>query len=236
MTTPLYKGKTKDVYADGPETLRLVFTDRVTRNDAGEVDPGGNNVSETLLPGTGRACLSMTALVFAELKKRGFPTHMVSYDLEASTMVVRKAEALGAGLEWVARWVGTGSFVRRFKNVPGVRDGMRFPSLVTEITIKDDAGGDPMIDPSAVVALGILSQTDMDRLRELNYKTMQAIHALFEANGLDLWDIKIEWGKDATTGELLLIDEVSANGCRAFDKATGAKVAGAALSQRFCAK
>ncbi len=229
----LYRGKTKDVYEDGPETVRLVFTDRVTENLQGEVDPGGNQVSEKLLPGTGLACLTMTAVAFAELAKQGFPTHMVSYDTASCSMIVRKAKTLGSGLEWVARWVGTGSFVRRFKNVPGVSDGMRFSSLVTEITIKDDAGQDPMIDPSAVVALGILSQAEMDGLSDMNRKTMQAIHALFKAKGLDLWDIKIEWGRDATTGKLMLIDEVSANGCRAFDAATGKKVAGAELSKRF---
>ncbi len=229
----LYRGKTKDVYEDGPETARLVFTDRVTENLQGEVDPGGNQVSEKLLPGTGLACLTMTAAAFAELAGQGFPTHMVSYDVATCSMIVRKAQTLGSGLEWVARWVGTGSFVRRFKSVPGVHDGMRFPSLVTEITIKDDAGQDPMIDASAVVALGILSRTEMDELSALNRKAMQAIHALFKAKGLDLWDIKIEWGRDATTGGLMLIDEVSANGCRAFDLATGKKVAGAELSQRF---
>lgn len=229
----LHKGKTKDVYEDGPNTLRLVFTDRVTRNDAGEVDPGGNQVSESLLPGTGLACLSMTALAFEELARQGFPTHMVSYDLPSLSMVVRKALPLGSGLEWVARWVGTGSFIRRFKNVPGVKDGMRFPSLVTEITIKDDAASDPMISPSGVVGLGILSRAEMDALQEVNRNTMEAVRALFDRKGLDLWDIKIEWGKDAQTGQLMLIDEISPNGCRAFDKVTGAKVVGAELSQRF---
>ncbi len=233
--TLLHKGKTKDVYADGPNTLRLVFTDRVTLNDAGEVDPGGNHMSDSLLPGTGRACLSMTAPVFAALAKRGFPTHMVSYDMDTLSMVVRKAKTLGTGLEWVARWVGTGSFVRRFKKLPGVQDGMRFPSLVTEITIKDDEGGDPMIDPSALVALGILSSSEMAALMELNRNVMQVIHEMFKAKGLDLWDIKVEWGRDEQTGRLMLIDEISANGCRAYDIATGKKVAGAELSARFLA-
>lgn len=231
--TLLYRGKTKDVYEDGPETVRLVFTDRVTENLDGEVDPGGNQVSEKLLPGTGLACLTMTAVAFEELAKQGFPTHMVSYDTASCTMIVRKAKTLGSGLEWVTRWVATGSFVRRFKKVPGVVDGLRFPSLVTEITIKDDEGQDPMIDPSAVVALGILTQTEMDETIALNRKVMQAIHESFKARGLDLWDIKAEWGRDATTGKLMVIDELSANGCRAYDLTTGKKVAGAELSARF---
>ena len=62
---------------------------------------------------------------------------------------------------------------------------------------------------------------------------MLLIHGLFLEHDLDLWDIKIEWGKDAETGEFLLIDEVSANGCRAFDLASGKRVEGEALSGRF---
>ena len=51
--------------------------------------------------------------------------------------------------------------------------------------------------------------------------------------GLDLWDIKIEWGRDAETGKLMLIDEVSANGCRAYDMSGKNKIAGTALSDCF---
>ena len=231
--TLLHKGKTKDVHEHGKHTLRLVFTDRVTKNDAGEVDPGGNNLSEDGAPGQGKACLSMTAVIFEHLAKHGVPTHMVSHNLTDLSMFVRKATVFGSGLEWVCRWVGTGSFVRRYKNLPGVVNGMKFPNPVMEITIKDDEGSDPMIVPSAILALELMTKTELDELLALNKKAMLLIHGLFLEKDLDLWDIKIEWGKDAETGELLLIDEVSANGCRAFDLATGKRVEGEDLSGRF---
>lgn len=59
----LQRGKTKDVYSHGDYTLELKFTDRVTLNDQGEVDPGGNNVSDSLATGQGFACLSMTTTI-----------------------------------------------------------------------------------------------------------------------------------------------------------------------------
>ena len=229
----LRKGKTKDVYELSDNLLKLVFTDRVTINEAGQVDPGGNEVSDQQLPGTGRACLKMTSLIFKQLADLGIKTHMVSFDLDKNSMDVKKAAALGNGLEWVARWVGTGSFVRRYKNLPGVVNGMKFPNPVMEITIKDDEGSDPMIVPSAILALELMAKTELDELLALNKKAMLLIHGLFLEKDLDLWDIKIEWGKDAETGELLLIDEVSANGCRAFDLATGKRVEGEDLSGRF---
>ncbi len=231
--TLLQKGKTKDVHAHGEYTLRLVFTDRVTKNEAGEVDPGGNFVSEDGAPGQGWACLTMTTTIFKRLAENGIPTHMVSFDLSDLSMVARKAKVFGSGLEWVCRWVGTGSFIRRYRNVPGVKDGMRFVEPVMEITIKDDATGDPLIVPSAVAALGIITAERLSDLIALNTKTMALIHEIFRERGLDLWDIKIEWGKDAETGAFLLIDEVSANSCRAFDAATGARVLGLDLAARF---
>ena len=229
----LQKGKTKDVYAHGEHTLELKFTDRVTMNDQGQIDPGGNNRADVTAPGQGRACLAMTSAVFEYLAENGIPTHMVSYDLDNLSMIVRKAKVFGPGLEWVCRWVGTGSFVRRYKNLPGVVNGMKFVSPIMEITIKDDAGDDPMIVPSAILALELMNKNELDELLALNKKAMLLIHGLFLEKDLDLWDIKIEWGKDAETGELLLIDEVSANGCRAFDLASGKRVEGEDLSKRF---
>ena len=126
----LQRGKTKDVYSHGDYTLELKFTDRVTKNDKGEVDPGGNNVSDSLLDGQGFACLSMTSTIFKYLADNGVPTHMVSSDLDNMSMIVRKAVTFKPGLEWVCRWRGTGSFIRRYKTVPGAKDGMVFDTPV----------------------------------------------------------------------------------------------------------
>lgn len=229
----VYRGKTKDVYEDGPDTLRLIFTDRVTKNDAGEIDPGGNIVAEETAPGQGEACLLMSSTIFNELnEKKIVRIHMVSCDLAALSMTVSKARMFTPGLEWVARWVCTGSFLRRYGMVPGIHDGMRLATPVFEITLKDDAAGDPPIVPAALVALGIVEAKAMDRLVESNAKTMQAIQEMFAARGLDLWDIKIEWGLDED-GNPVLIDEISPGCCRAFNAGTKDRVKGAALAERF---
>ncbi|MDR2891943.1 MAG: phosphoribosylaminoimidazolesuccinocarboxamide synthase [Deltaproteobacteria bacterium] len=229
----VYRGKTKDVYECDANSLRLVFTDRVTKNDAGEIDPGGNNLAEETVPDQGKACLLMSSAIFSEInEKKIAPTHMISYDLDALSMQVRKAKMFTPGLEWVARWVCTGSFMRRYKMVPGVADGLRLPNPVFEITLKDDAAGDPPIVPSALVALGIVSKKNMDALLGLNEAVMQAIHGMFAARGLDLWDIKIEWGLDQD-GNPLLIDEVSPGCCRAFKAGTRERVSGLELAEKF---
>ena len=229
----VYRGKTKDVYELGQDTLHLVFTDRVTKNDAGEIDPGGNTLAEETVSGQGEACLVMTSAIFNEINaKKIAPTHMVSFDLPSLSMDVRKARLFTPGLEWVGRWVCTGSFFRRYSMVPGIADGMALRCPVFEITLKDDAAGDPPIVPSALVALGIVDNVVMDKLLAFNQEVMAAIRGMFTARGLDLWDIKIEWGLDGK-GEPILIDEISPGCCRAFKAGTRERVLGSDLAKYF---
>ena len=229
----VYRGKTKDVYELDQDSLRLVFTDRVTKNDAGEIDPGGNNLAEETVPGQGEACLLMTSAIFEEIAAKNIAkTHMLAYDLKELSMDVIKAGMFTPGLEWVARWVGTGSFLRRYKMVPGIKDGMLLPNPVFEVTLKDDAAGDPPIIPAALTALGVIRPEIMDGLWERNQKVMQAIREMFAARGLDLWDIKIEWGLDQN-GQPILIDEVSPGCCRAFKAGTTERVQGLELAEKF---
>lgn len=229
----VYRGKTKDVYERDANAMRLVFTDRVTKNDAGEIDPGGNTLAEETLPGQGEACLIMSSAIFSELAEKNIArTHMLSFDHAALSMDVLRARLFSPGLEWVARWVCTGSFLRRYGMVPGIKDGMLLPVPVFEITLKDDAAGDPLIVPSALVALGIVQKDIMDDLLVKNAAAMDAIRAMFTARGLDLWDIKIEWGLDEK-GQPLIIDEISPGCCRAFKAGTCERVAGLELANLF---
>lgn len=229
----VYRGKTKDVYERDANSLHLVFTDRVTKNNAGEIDPGGNILAEETVPGQGEACLLMSSAIFREMSdKKIARTHMLDYDLPALSMDVIRAKMFNPGLEWIARWVCTGSFLRRYSMVPGVKDGMFLPSPVFEITIKDDNAGDPLIVPSSLVALGIVDARIMDDLLNRNAAVMEAIQAMFTARGLDLWDIKIEWGL-TEQGEPIIIDEISPGCCRAFKAGTRERVAGLELAEMF---
>lgn len=229
----VYRGKTKDVYERDAQSLRLVFTDRVTKNDAGEIDPGGNTLAEETVPGQAEACLLMSAAIFSEISEKNIArTHMLACDMQALSMDVLRAQMFTPGLEWVARWVCTGSFLRRYSMVPGVRDGLFLPSPVFEITLKDDAAGDPLIVPSALVALGIVKGGIMDDLLSRNAAVMETVRGMFAARGLDLWDIKIEWGLD-DQGRPVIIDEISPGCCRAFKAGTGERVAGLELAERF---
>ena len=73
---------------------------------------------------------------------------------------------------------------------------------------------------------------EMDELLAKNAAVMEAIRAMFTARGLDLWDIKIEWGL-TEQGQPLIIDEISPGCCRAFKAGTRQRVAGLELAELF---
>jgi phosphoribosylaminoimidazole-succinocarboxamide synthase len=112
------------------------------------------------------------------------------------------------------------------------RDGFRLPSPVWEITLKDDSAGDPLIAPSAITALGLMDSATLEDLWAANDQVMRALHDMFSARGLDLWDIKIEWGLDEN-GRPLLIDEISPGCCRAFKKGSRERAVGLELAEYF---
>ena len=88
------------------------------------------------------------------------------------------------------------------------------------------------IVPSALVALGIVDGAIMDEMLDRNAAVMDAVRAMFTARGLDLWDIKIEWGMDEQ-GRPMIIDEISPGCCRAFKAGTRERVAGRELAELF---
>ena len=94
-------GKTKAVYDAGDENVLLKFKDDVT--GIGDViDPGGNVVVGKI-EGKGNASLRLSKYFFEILKNEGVCTHYIKADLIENTMLVKKAETFGDGLEFICR-------------------------------------------------------------------------------------------------------------------------------------
>src|SRR5699024_9627814 len=84
-----------------------------------------------------------------------------------------------------------------------------------EITVKDDAAGDPPISKEALVMLGVTTQEEAETLYSLTRKISDEIKDILAEKGLDLYDIKLEFGKDED-GNIMLIDEVSGGNMRVY--------------------
>ncbi|WP_040225506.1 phosphoribosylaminoimidazolesuccinocarboxamide synthase [Bhargavaea cecembensis] len=207
----LYKGKTKDVYQLEDGNLRLAFKDDVTGED-GVFDPGANTVGLTI-EGAGKAGLRMTEYFFGKLAEAGVPTHFVEADVDGATMTVRKADVFGKGLEVICRFRAVGSFLRRYGAYAA--EGQPLDAFV-EVTLKDDERNDPPISKDALVQLGLLEAAEYDTLEQLTKEIASIVKDDFDRRGLDLYDIKLEFGRDSRTGEILLIDEISGGNMRVF--------------------
>ena len=207
----IYKGKTKDVYkADGNHVL-LKFKDDVTGED-GVFDPGANTVGLTI-EGAGQSGLRMTKFFFDTLAEKGIPTHYVAADIDAVTMTVKSANMFGKGLEVICRYRAVGSFLRRYGAY--CEDGQALDAFV-EVTLKDDDRNDPPITQDALAQLGILTAEEYVTLEALTKQISGVVKDELAAKGLELYDIKLEFGRDGVTGDVMLIDEISGGNMRVY--------------------
>ena len=211
----LYKGKTKDVYGLENGNVLLKFKDDCTGKD-GVFDPGENSVGLTI-DGIGKANLETSVYYFEMLKKAGVKTHYVSADIENATMEVLPAECFGkelggGGLEVICRLVATGSFIRRYGEY--IKDGTPLEGGYVEGTFKHDAKGDPLVTGEGLVALKVMTAEMFESLKEQTLKITKVVADDLKTIGLDLWDIKFEFGYN--NGEVILIDEIASGNMRVY--------------------
>ena len=207
----IYQGKTKDVYALENGNVLLKFKDDVTGKD-GVFDPGENTVGLSI-EGIGKANLETSVRYFEMINAKGIKTHYISADLDNSTMEVLRATPFGEGLEVICRLRATGSFIRRYGNF--IKDGTEFKEPYVETTLKDDEKGDPLITSEALDALGIMSMEMFDRMKKQTVEITKIVADDLAKMGLELWDIKFEFGYDKN-GNVILIDEIASGNMRVY--------------------
>jgi len=204
-------GKTKDVYDLEDGNYLLKFKDDVT-GQAGVFDPGANTVGLTM-EGAGKAGLKLTKFFFEKLEGLGIPTHYVDANIEEATMTVKPAVMFGRGLEVICRYRAVGSFLRRYGMYATEGDAL---DAFVEITLKDDKREDPPISEDALDMLGILSLDEYKTLKDLTRKISQVIKDELAKKGMELYDIKLEFGRIGKNKQIALIDEVSGGNMRAY--------------------
>lgn len=205
-----YRGKTKNLFQEDGKFF-MQFKDDMTGTD-GVFDTGGNQVAGSIA-GAGHECIKVSKYFFERLKEEGIKTHYINADLEKNVMEVKKASVFGKGIEVITRFVAVGSFIRRYGSY--IEEGKPLNNY-TEITLKDDDRDDPLIIEDALVQLGILKEGEYDKICQMNIKISNIIKDILKEKGLDLYDIKLEYGRLAGSDEIVLIDEVSGGNMRAY--------------------
>ena len=206
----LKKGKTKDVYILENQNYLLKFKDDATVGADGKFDPGGNTVGLSI-DGLGYASLRMTKYFYEKLNAAGVFTHYIDCDMDAATMTVRPAAFFGNGLEILCRLKAVGSFFRRYGDY--CTEGQDLDYLV-EVSLKDDARGDPFITRETLDELGILRSDYYETLQSMTKQITAFIREDLAAKGLTLYDLKFEFG--LIDGKIALIDEISPGNMRVY--------------------
>ena len=206
----VYTGKTKDVYALENGNCLLKFKDDCTGKD-GVFDPGENQVGITI-DGVGDVNLRMSIYFFEKINAAGIKTHYVNANLEDTTMEVLPAKVFGKGLEVICRYKAVGSFLRRYSDY--IEEGADLPAYV-EMTFKNDEKGDPLVTKEGLVALGVMTEKQYEDMKKMTQDITKIVADDLKEKGLDMYDIKFEFGYDPN-GDVMLIDEIASGNMRVY--------------------
>ena len=224
----VYTGKTKNVYELENGNYLLKFKDDCTGKD-GVFDPGENSVGLTI-EGVGDVNLRMSIYFFDKINAAGIATHYVSANLNDTTMEVLPAKPFGKGLEVICRKKAVGSFLRRYRDY--VAEGADLPYYV-ETTFKNDELGDPLVTKDGLVDLGVMTAEQYDTVKEMTQQITKIVSDDLQEKGLELYDIKFEYGYDKE-GNVILIDEIASGNMRVYQD--GKYIDPMTLSKLFFAK
>ena len=204
----IYEGKAKILYkTNDPLYLIQYFKDDATAFNAKKK---GTIVNKGILNN------QMSSFIFQFLEKNGVKTHFKE-KLSDREMAVRALKIFP--VEVVVRNRVAGSLAKRL----GLEEGMVLQQPILEFFYKSDPLDDPMISETAPVALGWMTQKEVEHVKQETWKVNKLMTQFFDERGIDLIDYKLEFGKDAQSN-IFLADEISPDGCRLWEKGTGEKL------------
>lgn len=204
----LYEGKAKKVFATtDPDLVIIHYKDDATAFNGekkGQIEDKGvmNN--------------RITSILFSHLSRAGIPTHFID-QLNDRDMLCKKVHIIP--LEVIVRNVAAGSMSKRL----GVPEGTALKTTVYEISYKNDALGDPLINDYHAVAIGLATFAELEEIYRLAGRINESLKTFFLERGIRLIDFKLEFGR-TSQGELVLADEISPDTCRFWDAQTNEKL------------
>ena len=204
----LYEGKAKRVYeTENPNLLIVSYKDDAT---------AFNGLKKGTIAGKGVINNQMSNRLMMRLAKAGVPNHFVE-ELNERDTLVRRVQIVP--LEVIVRNIAAGSFSKRY----GVDEGVVFDEPTVEYSYKNDALGDPLLNTSHALALGVATKEEIETIRRYALKVNEFLKAFWLECGVILVDFKLEFGRTAE-GEIILADEISPDTCRLWDAKTHEKL------------
>jgi phosphoribosylaminoimidazole-succinocarboxamide synthase len=203
----LYEGKAKQVYAtDDPRRVILHYKDDAT---------AFNGVKKASIRDKGEINSRISAHLMGLVAAAGVPVAFEKV-LGPREQLFRKVEIIP--VEVVVRNVVAGSLAKRL----GRPEGERLARPLIEHFYKSDALNDPQINEDAAMVLGWAKGWELVAMREYALTINEVLRTFWGEHGIDLVDFKVEFGR--MDGAVALADEITPDGSRLWDKATGRKL------------
>lgn len=204
MERVAYEGKAKRVVSHPDGIAHIHYKDDATAFNGARHDE---------FEGKGALNSQITERLFEYLEAQGIPTHHIGR-VDERTLAAHWVDIIP--IESVVRFRVAGSLQKR----TGLEYLTECDPPIIEMYYKRDDLGDPLINHDHVRLLDIARPEDVERIRDLSQGAAEALRRLFARAGIDLVDLKFEFGH-TDDGRLVLADEVSPDTCRFRDLATG---------------
>jgi len=208
-TTLLYEGKAKKIWNTGDDNLLISeFKDSLTAFN------GEKKSSEA---GKGELNNKISTELFKYLEEKGISTHFVSM-IDDNNMLHKRADVIM--IEVIVRNIATGSLSRNL----GIADKTVLPFTLVEFDYKDDELGDPKLNDQHCMILNLVKdESELDYLRYMARRINTILSAFYDELDIKVVDFKLEFGYDKD-GNIILIDELSPDNFRLWDKKTNEKL------------
>lgn len=203
----LREGKAKRVYTTEEPGLAIIeYKDSATAFDGSK---------KGTIIGKGEMNCSISTVFFEYLESYHVPTHFVKR-LSPTEQLVKLVDLIK--VEVVMRNIATGSLVKRLP----FEDGKVLDYPIFELYLKDDDLGDPLINEYHAYALELARPEEIRAMFRNTAKINALLKSFLDRRGMILVDFKLEYG--LLGHELLLVDEISPDTCRIWDKKTHKKL------------
>ena len=83
------------------------------------------------------------------------------------------------------------------------------------MTFKNDEKGDPLVTKDGLIVLGVMTGEQYDAIRSQTQRITEIVADELAKRGLELYDIKFEYGYDEN-GDVMLIDEIASGNMRVY--------------------
>lgn len=219
--------KRKKIYALDNDNILLVFEDKE------KTDSENGKATNKIIwqKGLGSRNVGISTYFYEEITKNlNIPTHIVESNVELGIAEVKRANALAKGLkfgrdkkgnkyisnglEFVVRNKAFGSFLTRYPNIHKMQDLRTYDKQpFIEVAVKNEEAGNPFFALERLVIMGV-DAVHLNTAIKYAEKIGNFLTGLFASNGLELLDMKMEFGIDKNSN-VILIDEISPGSLRA---------------------